>query len=135
MNASQPKFTISGNSIEEIAVDFALLVLKTEKTVEVVKYGKDGKALKNSFGAWKLDDGTSDGFYKSLTLSPEQSAVLNTAAGAPLNLGIDVRYLSLTPLAEVEKTSKARKAATIQRLTAKLDSVQSLKDKLARLQS
>ena len=123
-----PKFSITGNSIEEMAVSFAELVLRTG-SVEVVKKEK------STFGAWRLDDGTSEGFYKSLTLDADQSKLLNTPAGAPLSLAIDVRFLQLTPMAEVEKTKQQRKAATIQRLTSRLASVDDLKAKLARLQS
>lgn len=123
-----PKFSITGNTIEEMAVSFAELVLRTG-SVEVVKKEK------STFGAWRLDDGTSEGFYKSLTLDADQSKSLNTPAGAPLSLAIDVRFLQLTPMAEVEKTKQQRKAATIQRLTTRLASVDDLKAKLARLQS
>jgi hypothetical protein len=126
MNTSAPKYVISGNTIEEISMSFAELVVMTQQ-LEVVK-------AKSTFAVWKLDDGTSESpIYKSASLEFEESKRLATQAGAPLSLAVDVRLLNLTPLHEVTAVSASKKAATIQRLTKRIDSVEDLKAKLARL--
>ena len=122
-----PKYEITGNTMDEMAIAFAELVQRTQR-VEVVT--KD----KSHFGAWRLDDGTSDSFYKSLALTPEQAAGLAIKGEAPLKLSIDVRYLSLTPVADVEKVQSASKAATIQRLSNRLAETDSLRERLKKLQ-
>jgi hypothetical protein len=128
MNAMKPKYTISGDSLEEMALSFAELVCKAG-TVEVVE--KD----KTKFAVWKLDDGSSDSpIYKSFGLDDESAALFNRQYGAPLAVAVDVRYLLLTPLHAIGATIASKKAATIQRITKRLDSVENLKAQLARLQ-
>lgn len=123
----QPKYELTGNTIEEMARNFAELVIRTQR-VEVVE--KD----KTKFAAWRLDDGTSDSFYKSLALTPEEAAVLEIKGESPLKLAIDVRFLSLTPTKDVEKAQKAAKAATIQRIEKRLGETDSLRQRLQKLQ-
>lgn len=133
MNASntpQPKYVISGNTLEDMALSFAELAFKLGP-VEVVT--KD----KTKFAVWKLDDGSSDSpIYKSVALDAETATRFKTSEGeAPLSVAVDVRFLSLTPVNSISTVLASKKAATIQRLTNRLNSVDSLKARLAKLQS
>ena len=126
MSASKPLYTLTADTIEELSLLFAEAVMATER-IEVVEKEK------TKFAAWKLDDGTSESFYKSLTLTPAQAKTLSTKEGAPLKLAIDMRFLNLTPVDDVAKAITTTKAATIKRIESRLNEAESLRAKLERL--
>ena len=119
-----PKYQITGDTIEEMAIAFAELTVKTGR-VEV----RDNKSGKAKYGVWALNDGMGNGpFDQGLHLSVEQAKTLNTGAGAPAVLSVDVVLRQLTPLAAIPAKIAASRAATSTRIEA-------LKAQLARLES
>jgi|SRR5579859_4558030 len=107
--AVRPKFVLSGNTIEEVAMEFAELVTKTQP-IEVIAAKKGD----SSYGKWELGDG--DG----LTLQNKELAI---KAGIPLYLGITVVLRKLCDPANYESQRAAsvqKKAASIQRLEQQL---------------
>lgn len=115
-----PKYTIKGNTIEEMALDFATLVRDTQ-TVAIVDRAAEGKKGGGKYGLWELG-GSNDG----LTLTGRQLE-LKTADGlCPLALGMTIAFKKLTPKAEYDNAQATRKAATasrVERLKAQLASM------------
>lgn len=106
MGNETPKFTIHGNTIEEICKGVAELVLKTQ-TVEIVAANKGG----GQYGLWELTDPNSG--EKGLTLTKRE---FETKAGIPMALGMSVVFRKLTAADQYDKAQTMRKAATINRL-------------------
>jgi len=110
---NKPKFTITANSIEELAKSFAEAVIRTQK-VDVVDAKKGG----GQYAKWELGNG--DG----LTLA---NAELKTKAGIPLFLGMTVVLRKLTEPAQY-------KQALAQAATIRENRIDRLKAQLAALQ-
>jgi len=119
--APAPKFVITGDTLEALAVDFARAAIASGRVTVQDSKAKEPK----KYGIWTLDDGTSTNpFNKQLTLSPEQAIALETSAGVPQLLSMEVVMRQLVPKAQLPMAIAARgasKAATIERLKAQID--------------
>ena len=114
-----PKYAITGNTLEEMALSFAELVIKTG-SVEV----KDTKSGNSKYAIWALSDGVSTNpFDKGMNLGSDQALKLQTPMGAPLKLSVELVYRKLTPVAQLASLAKPAselRAASITSLKAKL---------------
>lgn len=110
--STEPKFVLSGNTIDELAIALAEVVLKSGGFI--VKDNKSGNG--NKYAAWKLDDGLATGpFSAGLGLTPEQAKRLPTQSGVPAILSMDIVMRQLTPLSQVALKATERAAATANR--------------------
>lgn len=113
-NTATPKYSITGNTVDEIVLGLAELIVKTE-TLEVVDAKKGG----TQYAKWEAGGG------EGIVLSGKQ---LSTKAGIPLYLGCTVVLRKLT----APERYDAEKAAVVVKRAATIDR---LKDQLARLQA
>jgi hypothetical protein len=104
-----PAFVLKGNTIDELAKQFAELVTKTQP-IEVVDSKKGG----GQYGKWELGEG------EGIVLANRE---LPLKAGIPLYLGMTVVFRKLTDPAQYDTQKAAvvvKRAATIDRLKAQL---------------
>ena len=112
MTPSRPKFSITANTIEELAKSFADAVIQTQKIAIV-----DAKKGGGQYAKWELGDG--DG----ITLANKELA---TKAGVPLFLGMTVVLRKLTDPASY-------RAALAEAATVRENRIEKLKAQLAAL--
>jgi hypothetical protein len=124
MPSATPKFTITGETLDELAVSFAQAIMLSGKIAV-----KDNKTGTSKYGAWKLDDGTSTNPYsQGLTLNAEQALELESSAGVPQILSVDVVLRQLVPKTQIATAMAARTASKAVRLA-------DLKAQIARLEA
>jgi hypothetical protein len=106
------KFVLQADSIEDLAISFAEVLLKSE--MFVTKDNKSGNG--NKYAIWQLSDGLSTNPYsQGLGLNEAQARRLPTKDGVPAVLGFDIVMRQLTPLAGVKTKLAERQAATANR--------------------
>jgi hypothetical protein len=107
-----PKYLLMGDSIEELSVQFASAILKTQGFTT-----KDNASANGSrYAIWKLDDGlSSNPFSTGWGLDEPSARLLNTKDGAPAVLSIDVVMRQLTPIHGIKAKLAERNAAVASR--------------------
>jgi hypothetical protein len=123
--ATNPKYTITGNTMEELAMGLAEALTKSGVSIEVKE---NNSKVGKKYAIWKLDDGTSTNPYsQGRTLTQDEAKRFATGAGCPLVLSVDVVLRQLTPISEIPvalANTQAKKAATITRLQEQLARLQ-----------
>lgn len=116
-----PKFTITGETLEEVMLSVAELLLK-QGDVRVM----DNKAKTSKYALYRLDDGLNKGEYDAgLNLEAEQAKTLAIAGhGWPMKLGVTFAFTQLTNPSQFASRIGEKKAAT-------LSSVEKLEAQLA----
>src|SRR5689334_9730865 len=115
------KYTVTGNTIEEVMLSVAELVLKAGEVTL-----KDNKAGTSKYALYRLDDGLGKGEYDAgLNLEREQAEKLAIAGqGLPMKLGVTFAFTQLTPASQFGSKVSEKKAATlasVEKLQAQLD--------------
>lgn len=115
ITTGEPKFVLKANSIDELCVLFAEIMLNNEQFL--VKDNKSGNG--NKYAVWKLDDGLNVGRpgMEGLGLNVEQARRLGTKDGYPSILGIEILFRQLTPLANIPAKKAEREVAVSTRET------------------
>ena len=108
-----PKFTLVGNSIDDLVIELAKTVLETGGAFTI----QDNKSANgNKYAIWNLDDGLgTNPMNPGLGLSPEQARRLPTQAGVPSILSCKLMLRQLTVPSAIAAKAAERVAATAAR--------------------